>query len=65
VEVAKLEDRYPDALYNYHFDVQVAGEELYFDYKLKEGVCTSLNASLLMKKIGIELENADAVQQQA
>jgi DNA mismatch repair ATPase MutS len=65
VEVAKLEDRYPDAMYNYHFDVQVAGEELYFDYKLKEGVCTSLNASLLMKKIGIELENADAVQQQA
>jgi len=28
---------------------------LYFDYKLKEGVCTSLNASILMKKIGIEL----------
>jgi hypothetical protein len=22
----------------YHFDVQVAGEELYFDYKLKRGV---------------------------
>jgi DNA mismatch repair ATPase MutS len=62
VEVAKLEDRYPGSLYNYHFDVQVAGEELYFDYKLKEGVCTSLNASLLMKKIGIELENAEAVQ---
>jgi len=57
VEVAKLEEAYPNALTNYHFDVQVAGEELYFDYKLKTGVCTSLNASLLMKKIGIELEN--------
>ncbi len=56
VEVAKLETDYPDALSNYHFDVQVQGEELYFDYKLKHGVCTSLNASLLMKKIGIVLE---------
>jgi hypothetical protein len=35
--------------------VEVEGEELYFDYKLKEGVCKSLNASILMKKIGIDL----------
>lgn len=56
VEVAALADDLPGAIENYHFDVQVEGEELYFDYKLKEGVCTSLNASILMKKIGIELE---------
>ena len=56
VEVAALADDLPGAIDNYHFDVQVEGEELYFDYKLKEGVCTSLNASILMKKIGIELE---------
>ncbi len=55
VELAALEQRFPQSIENYHFDVQVAGEELYFDYKLKEGVCTSLNASILMKKIGIEL----------
>jgi hypothetical protein len=55
IELAKLENNYPKNISNYHFDVQVAGEELYFDYKLKEGICTSLNASLLMKKIGIEL----------
>ena len=55
VELAGLENDYPANISNYHFDVQVAGEELYFDYKLKEGICTSLNASLLMKKIGIEL----------
>ncbi|MEJ7913136.1 MAG: hypothetical protein WKF70_08280, partial [Chitinophagaceae bacterium] len=41
---------------NYHFDVQVANEEeLYFDYKLKKGVCQSLNAAILMRKIGIEM----------
>lgn len=58
VELAKLEDAYPSAISNYHFDVQVADDELYFDYKLKPGICTSLNASILMRKIGIELENA-------
>jgi ABC-type Na+ transport system ATPase subunit NatA len=55
VALSKLENEYPGSLINYHFDVQVAGEELYFDYKLKHGVCTSLNASILMKKIGIEI----------
>jgi hypothetical protein len=40
---------------NYHFDVQVKGEELFFDYRLKPGVCTSMNATLLMRKIGIHL----------
>lgn len=55
VELAKLKETYPENILNYHFDVQVENEELYFDYKLKEGICTSLNASILMKKIGIEL----------
>jgi len=55
VELAELEKDFPGNISNYHFDVQVSGEELYFDYKLERGICTSLNASLLMKKIGIEL----------
>ncbi|MBL0202418.1 MAG: hypothetical protein IPP81_20355 [Chitinophagaceae bacterium] len=55
VELAKMKNEYPENILNYHFDVQVSNEELYFDYQLKEGVCTSLNASILMKKIGIEL----------
>ncbi len=55
VELAKLKDSYPKNILNYHFDVQVANDELYFDYKLREGICNSLNASILMKKIGIEL----------
>jgi len=55
LELTKLSGEFPDNLHNYHFDVQVKNEELYFDYKIKRGVCTSMNASLLMKKIGIEL----------
>jgi len=55
VELAKLKETYPANILNYHFDAQVSNDELYFDYKLKTGVCESLNASILMKKIGIEL----------
>ncbi len=55
VELAKMKEDYPANILNYHFDVQVNNDELHFDYKLKEGICTSLNASILMKKIGIEL----------
>ncbi len=55
LELAKLAIDYPANIQNYHFDVQVANDELYFDYKLKRGICQSMNASILMKKIGIEL----------
>ncbi|MBL7747096.1 MAG: hypothetical protein JNM19_06690 [Chitinophagaceae bacterium] len=55
LELAKLADEFPSNIQNYHFDVQVANEELFFDYKLKRGICRSMNASILMKKIGIEL----------
>lgn len=53
--LAGLQKDYPGSIRNYHFDVQVKGDELFFDYRLKKGICQSLNASLLMKKIGIEL----------
>jgi hypothetical protein len=55
LQLATLADAYPGNVHNFHFDVQVQNEELYFDYKIKEGICQSMNASLLMKKIGIEL----------
>jgi hypothetical protein len=55
VELGNMKDEYNEQISNYYFDVQVAGEELYFDYKIKSGICQSMNASLLMKKIGIEI----------
>ena len=55
LDLAKLKDEFSESIVNYHFDVQVSNDELFFDYILKPGVCTSLNASILMKKIGIEL----------
>lgn len=55
LELANLAHEFPAGIHNYHFDVQVNADELYFDYKLKRGICQSMNASILMKKIGIEL----------
>ncbi len=55
VELAAVKEEFPDKIENFHFDVDIKEEELFFDYKLKEGICKSMNASLLMKKIGIDL----------
>ncbi|MEP7080380.1 MAG: MutS family DNA mismatch repair protein, partial [Ginsengibacter sp.] len=55
LELATDPGAYSTHLLNYHFDVQVNDEQLFFDYKLKTGICNSLNASLLMKQIGIEI----------
>jgi DNA mismatch repair ATPase MutS len=54
LELSKLEQDYPEKISNFYFDINVVGEELSFDYKLKSGVCKTMNAKLLLKKIGIE-----------
>lgn len=55
LRLAGMEQELPDAIENYHFDVKVSGEELFFDYRLTPGICSSFNASLLMKKMGIRV----------
>jgi len=56
VQLGELENRLAPALENFSFDVQIKEKELFFDYKIKRGTCTSLNASLLMEEAGIKLE---------
>ena len=41
------------AVKNYFFDANIKNDELYFDYKLKKGVCQNMNASFLLKKMDI------------
>ncbi len=53
--LGELEKELPRNVSNAHVDVQINGEDMSFDYKLYQGICTSLNASILMKKIGIEV----------
>ncbi|MFH6602479.1 DNA mismatch repair protein MutS [Maribacter algicola] len=38
---------------NYFFDAEIIDNELHFDYKFKEGICQNMNASFLLKKMGI------------
>ena len=38
---------------NYYFDAQIVNDELFFDYKFKEGICKNMNASFLLKKMEI------------
>lgn len=55
LRLAGLEKELPQSIENYHFDVKVNDEELFFDYRLTPGICSSFNASLLMKKMGIKV----------
>ncbi|NRR91265.1 DNA mismatch repair protein MutS [Winogradskyella undariae] len=41
------------AVKNYYFDAEIINDELFFDYKLKQGVCQNMNASFLLKKMEI------------
>lgn len=42
-----------DSVENKYFDAEIKDDELFFDYTLKEGVCKNMNASFLMRKMGI------------
>ena len=53
--LGELEKELQEHVSNSHFDVQIDNENMSFDYKLYKGICTSLNASILMKKIGIDI----------
>jgi len=55
LQLATLEQEHGGYLKNYHFDIQVINGEMVFDYKLKGGACTIFNASMLLKKIGIDI----------
>ena len=38
---------------NQHFAADIQGDDLSFDYTIKPGICDSMNATFLMKKLGI------------
>ncbi|MFM9907974.1 MAG: MutS-related protein [Chitinophagaceae bacterium] len=53
LSVGELAIEYPVYINNNCFESEIINNELKFDYKIKEGVCTKLSASFLMKKMGI------------
>jgi len=53
LSIAELENTYPGIVMNNCFEVELADDQLFFDYKLKAGISKKLNASFLMKKMEI------------
>ena len=51
--VSKLAEEANGYISNKCFESEIINDELVFDYKLKDGVCTKLSASFLMKKMGV------------
>jgi len=53
IGLGTLAEKYPENVKNYRFEVEIVNNELVFDYKLKTGISQNLNATFLMKKMGI------------
>ncbi|MDU1889210.1 MAG: hypothetical protein E6767_00850 [Dysgonomonas sp.] len=51
--LGNLEKEFPEAIKNYRFEADIKDEQLSFTYKIREGVAQNMNASFLMKKMGI------------
>jgi len=51
--LGELEKEYPNQVSNYCFEATIENDQLSFDYRLKKGIATKMNASFLMKKMGI------------
>jgi DNA mismatch repair ATPase MutS len=50
-----LEQELPEKVANVHFQEQVQGDRMTFDYRLRQGVVTSSNALRLMRMVGIDV----------
>lgn len=53
LSLGELESEFPQQIKNYHFDATIEGDLLTFDYRLQEGIAVNMNASFLMRKMGI------------
>ena len=52
ISLCDLDSEYSE-IQNYFFEAEIKDSELYFDYKLKKGVCKNMNASFLLKNMNI------------
>jgi len=51
--LGELEQEYPGEITNKSFEVVIEDDQLVFDYKVRDGIATQMNATFLMKKMGI------------
>lgn len=55
VSLGILEEIFPGQISNLCFEVDIENEQLDFDYKLRRGVSKNMNATLLMRQMGITI----------
>lgn len=53
LKLAELEEEFPQRVFNKCFEIKIEKDELVFDYLLSDGVTKTMNATFLMKKMGI------------
>ena len=53
LKLGALAEEFPDNVDNYCFEAQLGGDTLTFDYLLQHGIAKNMNATYLMRKMGI------------
>ncbi len=53
LKVCDTAAEFPNQLVNKCFEVEIVNDDLYFDYKLRDGVCKNKSATFLMKKMQV------------
>lgn len=53
LSLCELEKDFPEKVQNKRFEIEFHGDELVFNYKLDDGICQNMNASFLLKKMGL------------
>jgi DNA mismatch repair ATPase MutS len=53
LSLGEMEEQLPGKVVNYCFESYIKGVELTFDYTIRKGIATNMNASFLMKQMGI------------
>lgn len=52
LSLCELADTLPQ-VENHYFDAEIVNDELFFDYRFKNGICQNMNASFLLRKMEI------------
>lgn len=53
LKISEMENEYPQMVFNKCFEIKLENNEMIFDYLLTDGVTQTMNATFLMKKMGI------------
>jgi len=53
LKLSEMENEFPQQVFNKCFEIRIENDDLVFDYKLSDGVTKTMNATFLMKKMGI------------